>query len=165
MNITPYRRRHAPPGTGGRVLGSSLALVAVVAAAMSGPAALASPSAPNRSVATRAVAIKPKPGTISWSVIPASATAPQATRNMFSYTKIKPGSTITDHVAVVNRSAQSVAFTIYATDASGTTQNNSLILLPAAKKPVDIGSWVTLAHHVAKLSVVIPAKTAVIEPF
>jgi hypothetical protein len=78
---------------------------------------------------------------------------------------VKPGTTITDHVAVLNRSAQSVAFTIYATDATGTTSSGTLILMPAAEKPVDIGSWVKVDKQAGKLSVVIPANKGVIEPF
>jgi len=109
--------------------------------------------------------MKPKPGTISWSVIPSTASGPQADRQKFNYVNIKPGSKIADHVAIVNRSTRTVAFTVYATDASGTTQQNVLTFLPAAKKPTDIGSWVRLPHGVSKLNVVIPAKTAVIEPF
>src|SRR5262245_51110636 len=111
MNITPSRRPHASIGIRGQVVGSGILLAAIVTAAAA-PAALASPSAPGRSASVQVAAggkstlIK---GPISWSVAPASATAPQTTRNLFSYTDIKPGSAISDHVAVINRSAGSVA--------------------------------------------------------
>jgi hypothetical protein len=108
--------------------------------------------------------VSPPPGAVSWSEIPASATAPE-TRSTFNYASVKPGTTITDHVAVLNRSAQSVAFTIYATDATGTSSSGTLILMPAAENPVDVGSWVKVDKQAGKLSVVIPADKGVIEPF
>ena len=164
MNNTLSRRPQVLPGTRGLVLGGGV-LLAAIATAAAGPAALASPSAAAGS-ARQAAGIKPKPkGAISWSVAPASATAPQPGRSIFSYTDIKPGSTISDHVAVINRSAGSVTFNIYATDATGTTAQNVLTLLPTVKTPVDIGSWVTFANHVKRLSIIIPAGQAVIEPF
>jgi hypothetical protein len=97
-------------------------------------------------------------------VIPASATKPDF-RSKFSYTNIQPGSTITDHVAVLNRSAQSVAFSIYATDASGTTASNALVLLPAAQKPRDIGSWVAFSKGIKQISIIIPGGKGIIEAF
>lgn len=144
-----------------RITATGLVAAAIAAAAMTaGPAALAAPSHPDHP----AGGLAPAAGPVSWSVIPASATAPQ-TRANFSYTSIKPGAKIYDHVAVINRSRESVAFTVYATDASGTTAADALTFLPAAKKPVDIGSWVTLQRHIARLSVIIPARKGVIEPF
>jgi hypothetical protein len=97
-------------------------------------------------------------------VIPASATQPDF-RSKFTYTNIKPGSTISDHVAVINRSAQSVAFSVYATDATGTTAANALILMPAAQKPVDVGSWVSFAKGARRLTIVIPGHKGIIEKF
>jgi hypothetical protein len=78
---------------------------------------------------------------------------------------VRPGTTITDHVAVLNRSSQSVAFTIYATDAIGTTAADTLLLMRSTQTPVDIGSWVAVDGHAGKLSVIIPADKGVIEPF
>jgi hypothetical protein len=143
----------------GRVLaGGFLVAATVTGAVAAGPAALASQtSAGTRSAATVS-------GPISWSVSPASATQPD-TRSKFSYTNIKPGSAITDHVAVLNRSKQSVAFSIYATDAVGTSLSNALLLLPAGKQPHDIGSWVTFPGGVSRLSIVIPANKGIIETF
>jgi hypothetical protein len=77
---------------------------------------------------------------------------------------IRPGSTISDHVEVFNRSKVSVAFLIYATDATGTTPSGVLTLLPANQKPRDIGSWVTVGG-VSQLSIIIPADRGIIEPF
>jgi len=165
MNITLSRRPRELPGVRGLVLGGGV-LLAAIATAAAGPAALASQSAAEGKQVRQAAGIKPKPrGAISWSVVPASATAPQPGRSIFSYTNIKPGSTISDHVAVINRSSGSVTFNVYATDATGTTAQNVLTLLPTAKTPVDIGSWVTFPHHVKRLSIIIPAGKAVIEPF
>jgi hypothetical protein len=101
---------------------------------------------------------------ITWSVIPASATAPDF-RSKFSYTNIQPGSTITDHVAVLNRSSQSVAFSIYATDATGTTPANALVLMQAAQTPRDIGSWVTFPKGITRISIIIPGRKGIIETF
>jgi len=155
----------APRRIRGRVRSGGLLLAAISAATAATtatqPAALASPPGPSSASQSRQSAGGAAPasstgGQISWSVSPASATGPD-TRNIFSYVDVKPGSTISDHVAVINRSQQSVAFTVYATDATGTTAAGALTLLPAAKKPVDMGSWVTLPRHIARMSVIIPA--------
>jgi hypothetical protein len=159
MNVSHLHRlpsRRAP----GRVLAGGLLLAAIVTGAVAaGPAAFASRSS---TVARSAQTASGVP--ITWSVSPASATAPDY-RSTFSYTNIKPGSTISDHVAVLNRSKVSVAFTIYATDATGTTPGNVLELLPANKKPRDIGSWVTFPRGATQLSIVIPADKGIIESF
>jgi hypothetical protein len=143
-------------------------LLGAAIAAGAQPAAFASPSAPRSPAHSGQAAAGHGPasgtGPISWSVVPAGATGPD-TRLKFSYVTIDPGSTISDHVAVVNRSGQAVAFTLYATDATGTTAANSLTFLPFAKKPVDIGSWVTFSRHVARLSLIIPARHGAVEAF
>jgi hypothetical protein len=154
------------PGRGQILTGALLLAVIGTAAALSGPAAMAAPSS-----AAGTAAGKPKPsstpppgGSISFSVSPASATAPDH-RSTFNYSNVKPGSTISDYVAVLNRSTQSVAFTVYATDATGTTSSDVLTLLPPGKTPTDVGAWARFAHGVAQLSVIIPADRGVIEPF
>jgi hypothetical protein len=114
--------------------------------------------------AAPAAQASPASGQISWSVAPASSKAPDS-RTLFSYQNVKPGSSISDHVAVLNRSNQAVAFSIYATDATGTTAKDALTLLPANKKPTDIGSWATFPGHSAQLSIVIPGGKGIIEPF
>jgi len=146
------------------VAGALLTAAAGAAALAAPPAASAAQStATARSGLLGATAAAPS-GSVSWSEIPASATAPDH-RATFNYASVKPGTTITDHVAVLNRSSQSVAFTIYATDATGTTSAGTLILMPAAQKPLDIGSWVSIDKNAGRLSVVIPADKGVIEPF
>ncbi len=161
MNVSASHRILGRLVAGGFLLATSLA-----SAVAAGPAALASQS----SVGGQSAAVVGSArtlsggGTVTWSVIPASATQPD-TRSKFSYTNIKPGSTITDHVAVLNRSSQGVAFSIYATDATGTTAANALILMPAAQTPRDIGSWVTFPKGVSRLSIVIPGGKGIIETF
>jgi hypothetical protein len=150
----------------GRLLAGGLLLATVAAGAVAaGPAALASQSSVgSQSSAVFGSAQAVSDGTVTWSVIPASATQPDY-RSKFSYTNIKPGSTITDHVAVLNRSSQGVAFSIYATDATGTTAANALILMPATQTPRDIGSWVTFPKGVSRLSIIIPGGKGIIEAF
>jgi hypothetical protein len=58
-----------------------------------------------------------------------------------------------------------VAFTIYATDATGTTLQNVLQLLPGGVKPHDIGSWVRFPGGATQLSIVIPANKGIVESF
>ncbi len=176
MNVSclhrPLRRRWALHRNGGRILSGGLLLAAIgTAAVATGPTAFASrsstvalTSSAARSSAAAGSAQTAGGVVVTWSESPASATSPDS-RSMFSYTNIKPGSTITDHVAVLNRSKQGVAFTIYATDASGTTPGNVLELLPASVKPRDIGSWVSFPRGVTKLSVVIGADKGIIESF
>jgi hypothetical protein len=164
MNVSRLHRI-APRGvrlsrTGGRVLAGGLLLASIVTGAVAaGPAALAA-----RSSGAERSARAASDAVVSWSESPASATEPD-TRSMFSYSNIKPGSTISDHVAVLNRSKQSVAFTVYAADATGTTPQNVLELQPAGAKPRDIGSWVRFPKGVTRLSVVIGADQGIIEPF
>ena len=174
---TPHRHRaHAgrsltrehlgrPRYIGDRLV-AAFVLVATAGSAVlaAGQAASAAPSsAAARSFGLSTTAAAPG-GTVSWSEIPASATAPD-TRTTFSYATVQPGTTVTDHVAVLNRSSQSVAFTIYATDATGTTASNTLMLMPPTQSPVDIGSWVAVAGNAGQMRLIIPADKGVIEPF
>jgi len=166
MNISHPHRTVVSRGRGQLLTGALLLVAIGAAAAISGPAAMAAPSS-----VTAGLTGKPKDnsqasaaGSITWSVIPASATTPDH-RSTFNYVNVKPGSTISDHVAVINRSSQSVAFTVYGTDATGTTQADTLILLPADKRPTQIGAWAKFSRHVSQLSVIIPGGRGVIEPF
>jgi hypothetical protein len=140
----------------GRAWAGSLFLAAIATAVFAGPAA-ASPLTPSGS--------KPKPGQVTWSVLPATASGPDHSRNLFSYGVVKPGSAVVDHVEIVNKSKQSAAFSIYATDAIGTTLRDVLLLDPPGTKPVDIGAWVTFPGGAKQLSTVIPAGKAIIESF
>jgi hypothetical protein len=165
MNIS--RSRHN--SVRGRVLAGGLLLAAIGATgAAVAPAAAAQPLAQTSHASPAQTghlgSAAPTAGQITWSITPASATAPDS-RLRFSYTSIEPGSTISDHLAVYNLSNQSVAFEIYATDATGTTAAGTLTLLPANTKSTDIGAWTTLAGHVSQLSIIIPAHKGIIEPF
>jgi hypothetical protein len=152
----------------GRVWAGSLFLAAIAAAALAGPAE-ASPVQPAHGLAPHqangATGSQPKPGQVSWSVLPATAKGPDHSRNLFSYGVVKPGATVVDHVEIVNRSKQSAAFSIYAADAIGTTLQDALLLKPPGAKSVDIGAWVTFPGGAHQLSTVIPGGKAVIEPF
>jgi hypothetical protein len=154
----------------GRVWVGSLLLAAIAATSVTaGAPAIASPlsgaTAGHLDAASGVADAQPKPGQVSWSVLPATATGPDHSRNLFSYGVVKPGSTVVDHVEIVNRSKQSAAFSIYATDAIGTTLQDALLLEPPGKKPVDIGAWVTFPGGAAQLSTVIPSGKAIIETF
>jgi hypothetical protein len=153
----------------GRVRAGSLLLatiaVASVAPLTAGPSAVASPLSPVAGLRSASGGGGPKPGQVSWSVLPATATGPDNSRNLFGYGVVKAGSTVVDHVEIVNRSKQSAAFSVYATDAIGTTLKDALLLEPPGKKPVDIGAWVTFPGGAAQLSTVIPAGKAIIESF
>jgi hypothetical protein len=102
---------------------------------------------------------------VTWSVFPATSTGQDPNRNDFNYGVVQAGSSISDHVEIVNRSKSSAAFSIYATDASGTTQSGALTLLPAGQKPTDIGAWANFPGGAGQLSAVIPGNKAIIEPF
>jgi hypothetical protein len=53
------------------------------------------------------------------------------------------GTSITDALAVVNRSDTPFTPKVYASEAF-TTSSGAIDLLPANKKPVDVGSWITV---------------------
>jgi hypothetical protein len=148
---------------GHRALAGAFLVAAVgIAGIATGPAAVAAPV--SRAASAAHASSPPGGGTISWSVSTATATAADF-RTKYSYTNIKPGSTITDHFAVFNHGKEAVAFELYGTDATGTTASNVLIFLPATAKPVDIGSWVFFQPHVSQLSIIIPADRGEIVPF
>ena len=170
MNVARYRRSpirsHRSP-IRSRVLAGSL-LLAVIGAIATAPAATARPSSPASPISAarpgQPALSGPAPGQVSWSVEPAGATAPDS-RTIYDYTNIVPGSTIFDHVAVFNRSLQAVAFSIYATDATGTSPSGALTLLPTNSRPFSIGAWTTFPGHRGQLSIIIPGGKGVIEPF
>ena len=155
----------------GRVwAGSALLATIAVAGAAAGPTALAAPqsqavTARQAHQASGGSGGGVRPGQVSWSVFPATAKGPDQNRQLFDYGVVKPGASIIDHVEIVNKSKQAAAFSLYAADAVGTTPQGALLLEPASAKPIDIGAWATFPGHVAQLSTVIPAHTAVIEQF
>jgi hypothetical protein len=98
-------------------------------------------------------------------VQPATAKGPDPNRIAFSYAVIAAGSSIQDHVEIVNRSSQSAAFSVYATDATGTSASGALLLQGSSQKSTDVGAWATFPGGAHQLSTVIPGNKAIIEAF
>jgi len=154
----------------GRVWAGSAILATIAAGAAVGPAAVAAPrsqavTARQAHQASGGSGSPARPGQVSWSVFPATATAPDRTRQLFSYGVVRPGASIIDHVEIVNRSKQSAAFSLYAADAIGTTSQGALLLEPPGKKSIDVGAWASFPGGAAQLSTVIPPGKAIIEQF
>lgn len=152
----------------GRIWGGSLLLATIAVTSLTGgPSAVASPLSAAAALhqAGGGGGPKPLPGQVSWSVLPATAKGPDSTRQLFSYGVVKAGTTVVDHVEIVNRSRQSAAFSIYGADAIGTTLKDALLLEPPTEKPTDIGAWITFPGGARQLSTVIPAGKAIVESF
>jgi hypothetical protein len=98
-------------------------------------------------------------GTRAWSVRPATAKGLPDSRTHFTL-QGSPGQDVLDQVLVTNSSKVAASFDIYATDAFNTPAG-AFDLLPAAKKPVDIGSWITFPAN----TVSIPAGQSVAVQF
>jgi hypothetical protein len=133
-----------------------------------GPAAVAAPTSPTAARAETelaATAAGTPPGQVKWSVVPATSTGPDPNRLEFSYGVVKAGSSIQDHVEIANRSSQSAAFSIYSTDASGTSATGALLLLGSNQKSTDIGAWSSFAGGAHQLTTIIPGKKAIIVAF
>lgn len=139
---------------------TTVALLAAFAAAAAG-------AAPAASAASAPAPPPAKPGQIVWSALPASSTQPDG-RAKFVYNDILPGSVIHDHVAIVNRSLASESFSVYATDATGTTAQNVLTWLKVGTKSKDMGLWekFQLGKQVMpNLSVIIAGGSGILVPF
>ena len=158
---TPSRAR-------GRIWAGCLLVAAVIGLAVAGPAAVAASASPTVAGATAQLATNaaaPPPGQVTWSVQPATSKGPDTTRLDFSYGVVKAGSTIQDHVEIVNRSSQSAAFSIYAADATGTSPQGALLLQGSSQKSTDIGAWASFPGGAHQLSTIISGKQAIIEAF
>ena len=160
-----------PSRAHGRIWTGCLALAVAIGALAAGPAAVAAPASPSAAGAAGArtqhasgTAGTPS-GRVTWSVVPATSTGPDPNRLEFSYGVVKAGSTISDHVEIANRSSQSAAFSVYATDASGTSASGALLLLGSNQKSTDIGAWSSFAGGARQLSTIIPGKKAIIVAF
>jgi hypothetical protein len=159
-----------PSRARGRIWAGCLLVAAVTGAVAAGPAAVAAPASPATPAAAGAKArlaasAAGTPGQVTWSVQPATSKGPDPTRIEFSYGVVAAGSSIADHVEIVNRSSQSAAFSVYATDATGTSPQGALLLLGSSQKSTDIGAWASFPGGAQQLSTVIPGKTAIIEAF
>lgn len=80
-------------------------------------------------------------------------------RPRFEYTAT-PGAFQPDHVAISSNADVPLTLSVYASDAFNTA-SDGFDLLPASKKPVDIGSWITLTTH----TVTLKPHTSVVVPF
>ncbi|HEY1968234.1 MAG TPA: hypothetical protein VGH89_09820 [Pseudonocardia sp.] len=163
MRILP-----TPSRAHGRIWAGCLVLAVAIGALAAGPSAVAAPPSPTAAGAgtqLAATAAGTPLGHVTWSVVPATSTGPDPNRLEFSYGVVKAGSTIADHVEIANRSSQSAAFSIYATDASGTSASGALLLLGSNQKSTDIGSWSSFAGGARQLSTIIPGKKAIIVAF
>ncbi|MEV6373243.1 WxL protein peptidoglycan domain-containing protein [Micromonospora musae] len=114
--------------------------------------ALAAPSSPS------APAASAPPPVITVGVVPSTAKGPNG-RSAFTY-KLNPGASLTDYVGIVNHSKRPVTLAVYASDAF-TTSRGGYDLLPADRKPVDVGSWVRLPAR----TVTVPSTSRVDVPF
>jgi hypothetical protein len=161
---TPSRAR-------GRIWAGCLLVAVVIAATTAGPAAVAAPASPTATTAAgaktqlAASAVGTPSGQVTWSVEPATSKGPDQSRLDFSYGVVKAGSSIQDHVEIVNRSSQSAAFSIYATDATGTSAQGALLLLGSSQKSTDIGAWASFPGGAKQLSTIIPGKGAIVQAF
>jgi len=158
---TPSRARS-------RIWVGCLLVAAVSGTLVTGQAAVAaeaSPTVAGASTQLAASAAGTPSGQVSWSVQPATSTGPDTSRVSFKYGTVAAGSSIQDHVEIVNHSSQSAAFSIYATDATGTSAKGALLLLGAGQKSTDIGSWATFPGGAQQLSTIIPGNKAIIEAF
>ncbi len=84
------------------------------------------------------------PTQVTFGVEPATATRPDARPNL-SY-GVTPGSTVRDHVAIVNFSSGPLTLAVYATDAVNTSAGG-FSLLDGAQKPQDVGAWTSVDGH------------------
>jgi hypothetical protein len=146
-----------------------LALAASAAATAAGPAVAAPLSGASAAHQVRQASgtavVAGSPLKVTWGIMPATSTGPDKNRVLFSYGTVKPGSTVIDHVEVVNDSKQSAAFSIYGTDATGTSASGALLLLSPQQKPTDIGAWVRFPGGAPQLSTIIPGGKAIITTF
>ncbi|GAA3729713.1 hypothetical protein GCM10022225_09060 [Plantactinospora mayteni] len=142
MSLTECREGSSPPGVAmtseeptmtaprpHRVV-AALVVAMTLSAAVSGPAGAA-------------------PGDeFRWTVEPA-AVAGAEPRGQFSY-DLAPGQQREDRVVVTNRSTQPLTFTVYATDAS-TSTDGAFALPPASQPAREAGAWVDLGRQTRTL--------------
>jgi hypothetical protein len=97
-------------------------------------------------------------GSVTWAAAPAN-TAVGKDRAHFTYS-LAPGTSVADAIAVVNRSETTIKLRVYASDAFSTA-SGGIDLLPADKKPTDVGSWIKMKSQLVTLK---PQQSAVV-PF
>ncbi|BCY05358.1 WxL protein peptidoglycan domain-containing protein [Actinoplanes sp. L3-i22] len=100
----------------------------------------------------------PAASDVRWSVQPSTAKGPDG--RDYVIRRAAPGERLTDYVGITNLTTRPLTFSVYGTDAY-TTDDGSFALLPAARKPTDIGSWTTLGAT----KYTVPANTRLDVPF
>jgi hypothetical protein len=79
----------------------------------------------------------------SWALAPTGRNPAEPSSRVYLSYNIAPGSTLKDSVTLWNYSNVQLTFQVYATDAFNNPKG-AFELLPAAKRPTDAGTWVTL---------------------
>jgi hypothetical protein len=146
------RRRLAPLRL---ILLTGLVFVAVAATSASATPTASSSSPSSASGSAKAPSSANK-NDVTFGAQPASlrksVVAPDS--RPYFYYGVTPGSSLTDHIAILNYSTKPLTLNIYATDALN-TDAGGFGLLDASKKPTDAGSWVSVGSHI----VTVPART------
>lgn len=105
---------------------------------------------PNTTVPPGTEAPPTDPGqqvTESWALTPAASTDPDAAGNRSELTYLAdPGAVIKDAVTVFNFGSVQENFHVYATDAFNNNEGQ-FDVLPADKKPSDVGTWVKFSQE------------------
>lgn len=129
----------------------TLAALAVVALTCAPAAASAEPRAAARATA-------PASTRVTFGIQPATATAPDPTRGLLSYSATA-GAHLLDHVAVFNYSTTPVTLDLAAADAF-TTDGGGYDVLTSAHRSTDLGSWI----HLDRGRLTLPARSHVVLP-
>lgn len=82
---------------------------------------------------------------ITWQIQPSSKNGP-TNRPYFVY-DLKPGARVRDYVGVTNLGHTALSVDVYAADGYNSSDGGAFDVRPASVRPVDIGSWVTLAKR------------------
>lgn len=94
---------------------------------------------------------------------PAADGAVDQSRSRFSY-QVEPGQLITDEYLVQNTGSTAQKVTVYATDAFNSEDGN-FALLDGAKKPKDVGTWITFDGGATQVVIDLPAGASQVLPF
>jgi hypothetical protein len=127
-------------------------VVAVLALTAASTAASARASAPTAS---------PKPPPAVFGLGPASAKAVDG--RPYYYFLAQPGSSLSDHVAIVNIGLETLTLSVYTTDASN-APDGSFSFTTAAQRPEDVGAWVHMQIPGGGDKVVVKGRSKVILP-
>jgi hypothetical protein len=109
-----------------------------------GPAAASGPSTVGPAAASGSLAAGPAaaaPATVTWTVQPATAAGPDGRR--WIERTLDPGQQVTEHLAVRNLGDATAVFTLSAADGY-LTDKGRFNMLPADRKSVDSGTWITI---------------------